>query len=589
MKFQYSIEGTDKSALETARLRLMVGAALFAAGFLAISVRLVDLAVLQQGPDGPRIAARNVAAPNYMARANIVDRNGMLLATNLETASLFAEPHRIIDPVDAATALVGVLPNLEVSEVAAKLATDSGFVWIKRGLTPTQVFAVNRLGIPGFNFQTEQRRIYPNGALTAHAVGFAGIDNEGLSGIEQSMDASLTSRRGSTERPSAAPTVTTLSIDLRIQQIVREELLAQIERFSALGGGGIVLDANNGEVLAMVSLPDFDPNQIGLANDDQIFNRMAYGVYELGSVFKIFTLAMALESGAANFNSLYDATEPIRISRFTIRDFKPQSRVLSLREVFRYSSNIGAAKIGLDIGGETQRAYLSELGLFERTGIELPEQGTPIFPDIWRDINTMTISYGHGIAVTPLHLVSAVAAVVNGGEYRPPTILIRPEGDRAPSRRVFSQRTSAQMRALMRMVVTEGTGGKAAAPGYLVGGKTGTAEKNAHGTYSEARLLTSFVAAFPIDDPNYIVMIMLDEPHGIEESYGYATAGWTAAPVVSRVISRMAPVLGILPVEETEDPRTTPNGGSNDERRPTSNERIRSVLIAAPVQHLAAH
>ena len=539
MIFRLTNEAPAKTAVETARLRVMVGGALFAAAFLAISARLVDLVVIHQDIAGPQHASRLVTAPENMARADIIDRNGVLLATNLETASLFANPRLIPDPAAAAEALIEVLPELDFAWTVAQLGASANFVWLKRGLTPSQYYQVNRLGIPGLGFQTEQRRVYPNGALTAHAVGFSGIDNEGLSGIELAMDDLL----------AGAEDPLQLTLDVRLQQILHQEIGAQIETFGAVGGGGLVMDVTNGEVLAMVSLPDFDPNRPGEASDDQRFNRMSYGVYELGSVFKIFTLATALETGVASLTSEYDATEPLRVSRFTISDFKPQARILTLTEVFRYSSNIGAATIGREIGAATQRAYLGQLGLLDRIDFELPELGSPLFPDPWRDISTMTIAFGHGIAVTPLHLATAVSAVVNGGEYRAPTILRQPSGPPAPARRVFSNATSIQMRSLLRMVVAEGTGGGADAPGYLVGGKTGTAEKAIDGAYDRSALLTSFVGAFPITDPRYVVMVMIDEPHGIEASYGYATAGWTAAPVVGRIVSRMAPLLGILPAD----------------------------------------
>ncbi len=531
---------SERVAAETARLRLMIGGAMFAAAFLAISARLVDLAVFNQGATGPQLASRFVVDPAPMGRADIVDRNGVLLATNLEAASLFAKPHLIPDIAQAVEALLSVLPELDPIEVAAKLSSSSRFVWLKRGLTPDQLYQVNRLGIPGLEFETEQRRVYPNGALAAHVVGFSDIDNNGLAGIEQAANQNLT---GETEALA-------LSLDIRVQQILREEIAAQIETFGAIGGGGLVLDVHTGEVVAMVSLPDFDPNQPALTTEDQRFNRMSYGVYELGSVFKLFTLATALETGAATMDSQYDATHPIRIARFTINDYKPQARVLTFTEVLRHSSNIGAAKIAMDIGGPTQQQYLGDLGLLTRTDIELPERGAPLYPSEWRDINTMTIGFGHGIAVTPVHLAAAVATLVNGGDYHPPTIYRHEDAAPIPTRQVYSSATSIAMRGLMRMVVADGTGGKAEAPGYLVGGKTGTAEKNINGRYERGTLLTTFAAAFPITDPKYVVIAMLDEPHGIPESYGYATAGWTAAPVISRVISRMAPLLGILPADQ---------------------------------------
>lgn len=541
MSGRLELENGGRNVMEVARTRLLVGGILFAAGFLIVAARLVDLSIFQH-PDGPRDASgRTVVGELKTNRANIVDRNGVLLATSLVTASLYADPRRVPDPAAAARQLGPVLPNVGEAKLRQKLASDRSFVWIKRNLTPRQQFEVNRLGIPGLDFQREYRRIYPHGPLTAHVVGFTGIDNVGLGGVEQSFDRELRENVGR---------AVTLSLDVRIQQILREELARQIDRFGALGGGGIVMDANIGEIIAMVSLPDFDPNKPGEASADSRFNRASLGIYELGSVFKIFNHAVALESGTATLRDGYDATKPIRIARFLITDFHPEKRWLTLPEIFVHSSNIGSAKMALDIGGSTQRRFLDRLGLLQRTSVELPEQGQPLYPRKWRDINTMTIAYGHGIAVSPLHLVTAVAAVVNGGVRVRPTVVRRATGEALPDDRVLSPETSETMRRLLRLVVENGTGRNGAADGYLVGGKTGTAEKLENGRYKHKALISSFVGVFPITEPRYVVMAMLDEPKGIEESYGFATGGWTAAPVVSNVISRMAPLLGMAPVDE---------------------------------------
>lgn len=534
------IDGTGKTALETARARLFIGGGLIAAAFLVVGMRLVDVSVIES-PDQTRIAShRTVAGPMKMARAEIIDRNGVLLATSLSTASLYANPLKVSNPQAVARKLIAALPELSEAELAAQLTSKRSFIWLDRNLTPREQYDVNRLGIPALNFQREDRRVYPNGALAAHALGFTDIDNRGIAGIEKSFDESLNTKDG----PLA------LSIDIRIQQVLRHELATQIEKFSAIGGGGIILDVDTGEIIALVSLPDFDPNDASGADDDARFNRITLGVYELGSVFKIFNHAMALESGAATLSSTYDATKPIRIARFTINDYHPEKRWLNLPEIFKHSSNIGSAKMALDVGGQAQKTFLSNLGLLRRTSVELPEQGLPIYPATWREINTMTISYGHGIAISPLHLASAVAAVVNGGTLHPPTLIRRERGGAVPGTRVLSAETSRQMRQLLRLVVEDGTGRNADAAGYLVGGKTGTAEKQVGGRYKRKALISSFIAAFPIHAPRYVVLAMLDEPKGIKESFGYATGGWTAAPVVSRVIARAAPLLNIAPVDE---------------------------------------
>jgi len=540
MNGRIAFESAKKQSIETARTRLLVGGSLMAAAFVVVGVRLFDLAVFNGTEDLRRAASREIARPATMARADIVDRNGVLLATSLKTASLFADLRKIADPANAAHRLVEILPDLSEEVIAARLGSGKSFVWLRRNLTPRQQFEVNRLGIPGLDFEQEERRVYPHGRLAGHIVGFTDVDNVGLSGIEMSMDAAI----------AGGSTPLRLSIDIRVQQILRQELASQIEKFKAIGGGGVVLDVESGEVVAMVSLPDFDPNAAGQAADDTRFNRMTLGVYELGSVFKIFNHAIALETGVATFASSYDATKPIRVAPFTISDFHPEKRWLTVPEIFQHSSNIGSAKIALDIGAEDQRKYLGHLGLLRRTSIELPERATPMYPSRWREINTMTISFGHGIAVSPLHLTSAVAAVVNGGILRPAT-LIEHDAPASDGVQVFSAATSDRMRRLLRLVVETGTGRNADAKGYLVGGKTGTAEKQVNGSYKRNVLISSFVGVYPITAPRFVVFAMLDEPKGIKESNGYATGGWTAAPVVRGVVARMAPLFGIAPLDET--------------------------------------
>ena len=452
-------------------------------------------------------------------RADIVDRNRELLATDLATASLFADPRKVDDASAAASKIVAALPELSEAEVRAKLSSGGSFVWLKRGLTPGQQFETNRLGIPGLDFVGEDRRVYPFGALTAHVLGFTDVDNKGLAGVEQSFDQMLTEQ----DEPLQ------LSIDVRVQEIVREELARQVATFGAIGAAGIVMDATNGEVLALVSLPDFDPNAPREASEEARFNRVSLGVYELGSVFKVFNHALALDTGVASMSSFYDATKPIRVSRFTISDFHGENRWLSVPEIFMYSSNIGSARMALDVGTAAQRRFMGALGMLRKTGVELPEQGRPIFPDQWREVNTMTIAFGHGIAVSPLHLVSGVAAIVNGGVLYPPTLVRRNEDEVLLGTQVVSAKTSTEMRRLMRLVVSDGTGKKAAAPGYFVGGKTGTADKLEDGRYKRNAVISSFVAAFPMQDPRYVVYVMLDEPKGTKETFGFATGGWTAA------------------------------------------------------------
>ncbi|WP_119459085.1 peptidoglycan D,D-transpeptidase FtsI family protein [Rhodospirillaceae bacterium SYSU D60014] len=535
------LDGDTKRALEIGRTRLLLAAALFAVAFSVVGMRLIGVTLLQEGGE-PSLA--DVPQQTMRTeRADIIDRNGVLLATNLETASLYANPRQVLDAEEAARRIVEVLPEVDHADLVARLSSDRSFIWIKRNLTPRQQYEVNRLGIPGLHFQKEERRVYPQGALTAHVVGFSDIDNRGLAGIELSFNDVL---RGGQEPLQ-------LSLDLRIQHILHEELSQAITDFDGIGGAGIVLDTRTGEVLAMVSLPDFDPNAPGSATADARFNRATLGLYEMGSTFKIFNTAMALESGTARLDSTYDASKPIRIGGFTIHDFHGEDRRLTVPEVFIYSSNIGSAKMAEEVGPQAQKAFMKRLGMLRAAGIELPEVGEPMYPAPWRPINMMTISYGHGIAVSPLHVVSAVSAMVNGGVMRPATLIERAPHEVSVGDRVISADTSAIMRRLLRLVVEEGTGSFAKAPGYLVGGKTGTAEKLSGGNYNKNARVASFVGAFPMNDPRYVVLAMIDEPKPNATSYGYATGGWVAAPAVGRLVQRMATLVGMPPVDEKQE------------------------------------
>lgn len=529
--------GLAAETLETGRLRLFLTAVMFALAFAAVAARLVDVAVLGAG-SGPSLAAA-AGSLSGASRADITDRNGIVLAASLPTASLYADASVVPDPEAAAAQLASVVDDIDIDRVVERLSTGRRFVWLHRHLTPTEQYRVNRLGIPGLGFESEERRFYPLGALTAHVVGFTDVDGVGLAGVERSFDDTLDQGAGPLE----------LSLDVRVQEIVRDEVEAAMAEFRAIGGAGLVMDANTGEVLAMVSLPDFNPYHPGTADDDRRFNRTTLGVYEMGSTFKIFTMAMALDSGVTSLSGGFDATHPIRVGRFTIRDFHPQARWLTVPEIFRYSSNIGSVHMAMAVGTDRQRDYLGRLGLLDPTPIELPEVGAPLVPDPWREINTMTIGFGHGLSVSPMQLASAVSASVNGGVYVPPTLIRRDPSADLPGTPVLSSTTSDILRRLMRLVVEEGTGRQADAEGYLIGGKTGTAEKAQRHGYSSTALLSSFVAAFPMNDPRYVIFVMLDEPRGNESTHGYATGGWVAAPVVGRIVERMAPMLGMAPVD----------------------------------------
>ncbi|MCA3264364.1 MAG: penicillin-binding protein 2 [Telmatospirillum sp.] len=542
------LQGTAAHALETARHRLVVGGMLFAVAFAVVGGRLVDVTMLTEARE-PRAARVPNTGPLELARADIVDRNGVLLATSLVTQSLYANPKLIANPEATARRLAAVLPGLDEKAVRDRLASDQrSFVWIRRSLTPRQQYEVNRLGVPGLFFQREERRVYPHGVLASHAVGFADLDNRGLAGAEQAFDERL-----KTEREPVR-----LSLDIRAQHVVREEIKRAIEEFNAIGGMGVLLDVATGETLAMVSLPDFDSNAPGLADDDARFNRNTLGTYEMGSTFKMFTAAMGFDSGAVRMQDSWDASKPYTIGRFTISDFHGKNRWLTTPEVFIYSSNLGALRMAQRIGVERQRDFMDRVGFLRPSPIELPEVSHPLVPKPWREINALTISYGHGITVSPMQLVGAAAASVGGGILRPVTILAREESARAPGERVMSAAASAQLNQLMRLNVERGSGRSAEVAGYYVGGKTGTAEKIQRGGYKKNARISSFVASFPAHDPKYVLLVMVDEPQGRRETGGYATGGVVAAPTAGRIIARVAPLLGLPPMREAVPDLTQP-------------------------------
>lgn len=518
-----------------ARARLRIVAAIFAVALVGLGARLVDLALPAAGE---AVAAATAPAAVRPRRADIVDRNGVLLATDYPKASVFADPLEVIDPAATARQLAGVLHGLDEATLQAKLSADRRFVWLKRHVTDAEQRAVIRLGLPGIRFRTELHRVYPQGALGAHIVGYVGIENQGLAGIERGLEARLL----------GDPRPLTLTLDLGVQEVVRSELAATVARFKAKGGSGIVLDVATGEIVGMVSLPDFDPNHYRRATIAQRFNRNSQGSYELGSLFKVFTVAMALDAGVVDMRDGFDASRRFEIGRYRIDDYRAHRRWLSVPEILAFSSNIGVARMADALGTEAQRAYFERFGLLEQHPIGLPEIGRPMMPDPWRPINTITAAYGHGIAVSPLQAVDAVAGAICGQPLpRAHVIAEGPLAGRAAA--PVSPETAAKLRWLMWLTVAEGSGTQAAVPGYLIGGKTGSADKAGRGGYRGRGIMASFVAAFPIDRPRYVVLVTLDEPKGDAETYGYATGGWTAAPTAGRIISRIGPLLGLPPAD----------------------------------------
>lgn len=545
------IAGDRHSSFDLARGRLVFISTCFVLAYMIMAVRAFDLSVLQHidaRDDGVQMPVLETAQADFVPRADIVDRNGELLTTTLKTASLYADPQYIADPKEAAEALVKIFPDLSYGDVLQKLQSKRRFVWLKRGILPEEQHAVLRIGEPGLRTEYEYRRVYPQGSMLSHLLGYANVDNKGQAGIERSFDGLLV--KGDE---------LALTVDLRLQHTLRREVERAMTEFNALGGVGVIMDVNTGEILAGTSMPDFDPHNPGRASADSIFNRLTLGVYEYGSVFKIFSTAALLDTLNVPMSTTFDAREPIKIGRFKISDYHAEGRELSVPEVFMYSSNIGSAMMGQAVGTQALRDFYSDLGLLDPLDFEIKEVGHPIVPHPWREINTLTASYGHGVATTAMQLTAAVASIVNGGYAVKPHLV---KGDYDPNAtrvRVVSEDTSNKMRQLMRLVVTDGTGGKADVSGYVVGGKTGTAEKpGGRKGYDHKRLISSFVGVFPMDHPKYAVFIAIDEPKGNKASFGYATAGWVAAPAVARVVASMASILGMEPVSDQRDLMTEP-------------------------------
>jgi cell division protein FtsI (penicillin-binding protein 3) len=535
----------DRHAKARGRIGLAVIA--FTAVYGIIAGRLVLYAVQ---PDSHSVGRASAADAVATARPDIVDRNGEILATDVKAASLFGEPKRLIDVDEAVELLTAVMPDLDTKEVRERLGNRKrGFAWLKREITAKQQHDVYRLGIPGIGFLNENKRTYPNGAEVAHLIGLVNIDNQGIAGIEKWLDgnglAALHAAGLATDRLQEP---VQLAVDLRAQHAMRDELIAARDKFKAVAAAGVITDVRTGEIIAMVSVPDFDPNNPKEANDPTRINRLTTGVFEMGSTFKALTIAMGLDSGKFTLNSMLDARSSLRYGKFNISDYHAQKRVLSLPEVFTYSSNVGTAKVALGMGVEHHKWFLKKMGQLDRLTTELPESAMPLVPKRWGELNTITIAFGHGLSVAPLQATMAVGALMNGGLMIPPTFMKRTEEEgRKLGVQVIKPETSAMMRYLMRLNAEKGSAKKADVPGFYVGGKTGTAEKVINGRYSKTKLLTTFMAVLPADKPRYLITLLLDEPKGLPETHGFATSGWNAAPTAAKIIARVAPMLGMEP------------------------------------------
>jgi len=538
--------GRDVNRNVKAKARLGLAIVAFAGIYCVIALRLVMFAAVSDGHGARRSVGQDAVAT---ARPEILDRNGRVLATDVKTPSLFAEPRKLIDVDEAEELLTAELPDLDTKELRERLSSKRGFVWLKREITPKQQQEVHRLGIPGVGFLTENKRVYPNGPIVSHVIGHVNIDNQGIAGMEKWLDgqglAALHMAGLATDQMQRP---VDLALDLRVQFALRDELAAARDKFKAKAASGVVADVNTGEIIAMVSEPDYDPNNPKEANDPTRINRLTTGVYEMGSTFKSLTIAMALDSGRVTLDSKFDARASLRYGKFTIHDFEPEGRFLSVPECYTYSSNICLARIAMTMGVPYHKAFLKKMGELDRLRTELPESAEPLVPKNWSELNTMTIAFGQGLSVAPLQAVMGIAALVNGGRLIPPTFLKRnqEEADKV-AKQVIKPSTSDSIRYLMRLNVEKGTARKADVPGYYIGGKTGTSEKVVGGRYSKNKVLTSFTAILPADKPRYLLLIMLDEPEGSAETHGFRTSGWNAVPTGAAVISRIAPLLDITP------------------------------------------
>ena len=525
----------------------------FSIAFLAIALQLANLTILRgAGIEDDTLAEHQPRLP----RPDIVDRNGVVIATDIAVASLYADPRKIIDVEEAVESLTATVPDLDAKALRAKLMQPGrAFVWLKRQVAPEERDAVYNLGIPGVGFVNERRRVYPMGRIAAHTVGYVDLDSKGIAGIEKYLDdqgAIYTASLGEDSGHTASPAQ--IATDTRVQHALTDELASAVAKFKAIAAGGIVLDITTGEIIALVSLPDFNPNQEDKKFRKEQANMMTSGVFELGSVIKAITFAMAFDYGVTNLNGKYDARFPLVIGNASISDYHAQRRVLTVPEIFTNSSNIGTAKMALDVGIEGHQEFLRRVGLFDRLTTEVPESAKPLLPKRWSKLVTATAAFGHGFAVQPLQGISVIGGLLNNGVMTAPTFLKRDvaEAD-VLAKRIVKPETSEKMRYLFRLNVTEGTASKADVIGYRVGGKTGTAEKVVGGRYSPDKLLNSFIGAFPMDNPRYAIIVMLDEPKATPETYGFATAGWNAVPTAGKIIERIAPLLGVRPIFTDED------------------------------------
>jgi cell division protein FtsI (penicillin-binding protein 3) len=530
------------------RVRIFVVIIGFSLIFLVISVRLLIIA------SSDYINFQKTMNRKLTHRVDITDRNNNLLAVNLPGASLYANPKKIAEPEESLRKLLLVIPDLDAKRILADLKSHKSFVWIKRDVAPLEHEKIYNLGMPGFGFEREQKRIYTYGNLLSHVIGYVGRDMNGLAGIEQFFEKFITGQKEKEDRTTMGD-VLQLSIDVRIQNILSEEMEIVMKKFKAKGAAGIIVDPNNGEILALVSKPDFDPHNPGAAKSEQLFNMVSQGVYEMGSGMKALTVAVGLDTGSTAINDAYDLSY-LRVQGFQVKDHpRPLKGWHSVPHIFLKSSNVGLAQIILATGKQNILEYLRKLKLLEPLQIEVLERSRPLFPNFsrWTDLSLITMSYGYGISVSPAHFIQAMMPIINGGMIYPLTLIKRDPKEKLVGERVFQESTSLAMRKLMRLVVSDGTGSKAEVKGYYVGGKTGTANIAHAGGYDKDRRMSSFFGIVPASNPKYMIYIVYNEPVGIKESFGFAGGGWTAAPTVGAVLRRLVALYGITKLDEESE------------------------------------
>lgn len=529
-----------RQALEVARNRLVIAGILFVFILFGVGGRLIFMGLNNEGGE-PLFVHDAVRSQFHQGRSDIVDRNGVVLATTVTTSSLYANAKKVLDAEIAAKMLAQALPGYSHAKLLKKLKSNRRFIWLARHLTPKQRDRIMHLGIPGVAFRKDYKRLYPHGSLVSHVVGLTNVDNVGIAGLEKSNEQFLLTEGKQLD----------LSLDVRVQHAIADELKKGMKEFSATGAAAIVMDLQTSEVLGMVSLPDFNPNKNVETTSPGYFNRATVGMYEMGSTFKILNTAMALESGAVTLGTKYDTSAEIKIGRFSISDYRANHGVINVAQIFVHSSNKGSVKMALEVGTEGQQDFMRKVGCLTRCNVEIPERGQPIIPRHWREANTMTISYGYGLAVSPLHLLNSVASVVGDGCRKEATLIKLKEGEKGrPCDRVVKASVAHKMRQLLRLVVVQGTSKKSNVPGYFVAAKTGTRNMlESNGAYNKNRVSTTFVGLIgeSVEKPRYIVVALLEDPKGLKKTFGFTAAGWNVAPIGGKILGRVAPILGLQP------------------------------------------